>query len=54
VKYTVYIGKDKEVEIPVITQKKIIHDHMIKYYHWTIGISALIIGFLMGVIASGK
>jgi hypothetical protein len=53
-KYTVDLGKDEEIEIPLLTQKKIIHDHMIKYYHWTIGVSGLIIGFLIGVVVSGK
>lgn len=52
-KYSVDLGNDKFVTIPVELEKTIVRDHLMKSYHWTLAISAFLIGFLIGVIVSG-
>ena len=44
----------KEIDISSIPESikdKIVKDYLIKYYHWTIGTTFLIIGFLLGLLA---
>ena len=50
-KYEIDLGKEKLVEVPEYIQDKIIKDYLTSRYHWVIGISMLLIGFLLGVIA---
>lgn len=49
--YLIDLGDNENLEVPISIQNKIIQDHMIKSYHWVIGMSAFIIGFLLGIIA---
>jgi hypothetical protein len=49
-KYEIDLGKDKLIEVPKYIQDKIIKDYLISRYHWVIGVSMLLIGFLLGVV----
>ena len=49
-KYEIDLGKDKLIEVPEYIQDKIVKDYLTLRYHWVIGISMLLIGFLLGVI----
>jgi hypothetical protein len=51
--YAVDLGNDRFIPIPVEVEKTIVRDHLMKSYHWTLAIAAFLIGFLLGVIASG-
>lgn len=51
-KYTIDLGDDELIYIPQNTQYQIIVDHLSKSYHWVFGISGIIIGFLLGIIAT--
>jgi hypothetical protein len=50
-KYEIDLEKEMLVEVPEYIQDKIIKDYLTLRYHWVIGISMLLIGFLLGVIA---
>jgi hypothetical protein len=50
-KYTIDLERNKTVEVPKYIEDKIIKDYLTSRYHWVIGISMLLIGFLLGVIA---
>jgi len=50
-KYEIDLEKEMLVEVPQYIQDKIIKDYLESKYHWVIGISMLLIGFLLGVIA---
>lgn len=51
-KYQIDLGNDKFIDVPHNLAHKIIVDHLSKSYHWVFGFAGLIIGFLLGVIAS--
>lgn len=51
-KYTIDLGDDDFVVVPPNTQYQIIVDHLSKSYQWVFGISGIIIGFLLGIIAT--
>ena len=38
-------------DIPESIKDKIIKEYLLKSYHWVIGISGLLLGFLLGIIA---
>ena len=50
-KYEIDLGRNKVIEVPKYVEDKIIKDYLTSRYHWVIGISMLLIGFLLGVIA---
>jgi hypothetical protein len=50
-KYEIDLEKEMLVEVPEYIQDKIIKDYLESKYHWVIGISMFLIGFLLGVIA---
>lgn len=49
--YKIDLGDDEFVSVPENIRYQIIQDHLIKSYHWVIGISMFIIGMLIGIIA---
>lgn len=49
-KYIVELN-NKNIEIPADIQKQIIIDNLMRSYHWVFGLSGIMIGFLLGVIA---
>jgi len=49
-KYTIDLERNKKVEVPKYIEDQIIKDYLSSRYHWFIGISMLLIGFLLGVI----
>ena len=51
-KYTIDLGDDKLIVVPPNIQHKIIVDHLSNAYQWVFGISGIIIGFLLGIIAT--
>lgn len=51
-KYLVDLGDDEFVEVPDKLQYKIIQDKLISTHYWSIGFLCVIIGFLLGVIAT--
>ena len=52
-KYKIDLGDDEFVSVPENIRYKIIQDHLTRSYHWVIGISMFLVGFLVGVIACG-
>lgn len=40
---------DYEIEIPPLVVNKIIKDYLVKTYYWSIGILAVVVGFLLGI-----
>jgi hypothetical protein len=50
-KYKIDLGRNKMVEVPKYIEDQIIKDYLSSRYYWVIGISMLLIGFLLGVIA---
>lgn len=50
-KYEIDLGDDEFIQVPVLVKNEIIRDHLMKSYHWSIGIGCLIVGFLLGIIA---
>jgi hypothetical protein len=51
-KYKIDLGDDEFVEIPHNLAYQIIVDHLNKSYHWVFGTAGIIIGFLLGIIAT--
>lgn len=51
-KYEIDLGDDEFVSVPPLVQNQIIRDHLMKSYHWSIGIGCLMVGFLLGIIAT--
>lgn len=41
-----------DMDIPSETIKEIVRDYLASTYYWSAGIACLIIGFLLGIIAS--
>ena len=52
-RYVIDLGDDNFVPVSIELQKTIVRDYLMKYYHWTLATAALLIGFLVGVIAGG-
>lgn len=52
-KYFIDLGDNEFAEVPTDIQYKIIQDKMVSTYYWSIGFMCLIVGFLLGIIASG-
>jgi hypothetical protein len=50
-KYKIDLGRNKVIEVPKYIEDKIIKDYLTSRYHWVIGISMFLIGFLLGVVA---
>jgi len=50
--YEVEVGRDKYVEVPESIQDKIVKDYLMRRYHWVIGTSMFLIGFLIGLLAN--
>jgi hypothetical protein len=50
--YKIDLGDDEFVFVPDSIRYQIIQDQLIKSYHWVIGMSMFIIGFLAGLLAS--
>lgn len=51
-RYNIELSNGKEVEVPEQLQDKIIKDYLMTRYHWVIGISMFMIGFLIGILAN--
>ena len=51
-KYEIDLGDDDFILVPQKIQYQIIVDHLNKSYHWVFGMSGIIIGFLLGIIAT--
>ena len=49
--YKVDIGDDEFVSIPEKIRYQIVQDHMVRSYHWVIGMGMFLVGFLLGIIA---
>ncbi len=50
--YTIDVDAKHEIDVPEDIQIKIIRDYLKQSYHWVIGISAFLIGFLLGLLAN--
>jgi hypothetical protein len=48
--YMIEQKEGRSIKVPKATRDKIIKDYLIKSYHWTLGISAFIIGIFVGVL----
>jgi hypothetical protein len=51
-KHMLDLGDDEFIEIPQKIQYQILMDHYRDAYHWVFGFSGLLIGFLLGIIAT--
>lgn len=49
-KYEIDLGRNKIIEVPKYIEDQIIKDYLTSKYHWVIGISMLLIGFLLGIV----
>lgn len=48
--YLIEQKEGRSIKVPKTIRDKIIKDYLIKSYHWSIGLSAFIIGMLVGVL----
>ena len=50
-KYKIDMGDDEFVFVADNIKYQIIQDQLIKSYHWVIGMSMFMVGFLVGLLA---